>query len=52
LVPLAIRTGRLSAERLESGVPAGTDAWTLDAATGQYYLHQLLPSSPISIGRT
>ena len=27
-------------------------AWTLDAATGQYYLHSFLPSSPTSTGTT
>ena len=26
--------------------PPGTDAWTFDAATGQYYLHQFLPEQP------
>jgi alpha-glucosidase len=26
--------------------PAGIDAWTLDDATGQYYLHQFLPEQP------
>jgi alpha-glucosidase len=26
--------------------PAGTPAWTLDPATGQYYLHQFLPEQP------
>jgi alpha-glucosidase len=26
--------------------PAGTSAWTFDAATGQYYLHQFLPEQP------
>ncbi len=27
-------------------MPAVTSAWTLDAATGQYYLHNFLPSQP------
>jgi alpha-glucosidase len=26
--------------------PAGTGAWTFDAATAQYYLHQFLPEQP------
>jgi glycosidase len=30
----------------KAAFPAGTDAWTLDAATGQYYLHQFLPEQP------
>lgn len=28
------------------GSPFGGPAWTLDAATGQYYLHQFLPEQP------
>ncbi len=30
----------------KAAFPAGIDAWTLDAATGQYYLHQFLPEQP------
>jgi alpha-glucosidase len=30
----------------KAAFPPGIDAWTLDAATGQYYLHQFLPEQP------
>jgi alpha-glucosidase len=30
----------------KAAFPAGSDAWTLDPATGQYYLHQFLPEQP------
>ena len=30
----------------KAAFPAGTDAWTLDPGTGQYYLHLFLPEQP------
>jgi alpha-glucosidase len=30
----------------KAAFPRGIDAWTLDAGTGQYYLHQFLPEQP------
>jgi len=30
----------------KAAFPTGIDAWTFDAATGQYYLHQFLPEQP------
>ena len=40
------RAGRRSPERLASAFAAIGPAWTLDEATGQYYLHSFAPSSP------